>query len=165
MRLMSAAFIAIAFVIAPMNADEAPTVAPTDFEGIDGTDWTGSLTYLNYQPPYKDFTIPTNLEVETKGASIELFFKYPDEPHMNGSSQLEIGESGKALGGERVISKTVLEDGSKEVRTRGDCKDMGKPASCEMIYTLSVNSISLKKMVTYEGETEAFRRNEYTFTR
>ena len=60
---------------------------------------------------------------------------------------------------------TLSDDGAREIKTAFPCEDMGQSAQCEMTYFFSANAIEIKKMVTYDGETDAFRRNAYTFQR
>jgi len=164
MRVVLSAIVPV-FFVAFASADTAPKVSESDLSDMVSDQWTGGLTYLNYQEPFIDFTIPAAAIVTPIERGFEVFYQYPDEPHMNGSSEIKIGQNGTEIDGYSVVSNTVTEDGEREVRTRGTCEDMGKSASCEMVYTVSETSLSLKKLVTYDGETETFRRNEFAFTR
>lgn len=147
------------------HASEIEAVTPESFDPILGTDWAGSLTYMNYQDPFQDVTIPAALEVAVVEGGFEFSYKYPDEPHANSSSIVVLSEGGSVLMDQPVTANETLADGMQQITTAFACEDMGKPASCEMIYVLSPNALSMRKMVTYEGEGQAFRRNEYNFVR
>lgn len=165
MKLFTASLFGSVVLTASAFANEAPPLEPSDLEIAVGSDWTGSLTYLNYQEPFVDFTISAALEVSATETGLQLAYKYPDEPHANSTIVAEIGQNGTLLMGEPIVSNLALEDGGREVKTAFDCEDMGRPAACEMTYAFSATELRIKKMVTYAGETEGFRRNEYVFTR
>jgi len=146
-------------------ADEKVTVAEADLAVVIGDDWSGALTYLNYGEPVKDFTIPAEIDVEAVAGGLKLSFQYPDEPHANQTMISKLGADGTTLSGETIVANTVLASDARQVRTAYPCQDMGRAAACEMIYTFGEDRFEMRKMVTYEGEAEAFRRNVYTFTR
>ena len=147
------------------QASEVQAVTPDSFDSILGTDWTGSLTYMNYQEPFEDVTIPAALEVAAVEGGFEFAYKYPDEPHANSTSLVALSAGGSVLMDQPVTANEILADGTQQITTAFACEDMGKSASCEMIYTLSSDRLSMRKMVTYEDEAQAFRRNEYNFVR
>ena len=147
------------------QADEVPPLTLDIFEPIAGDDWTGSLTYLNYQEPFEDVTIPANVEISLGESGIKLDYKYPNEPHANSSVVASISDDGMTFINEPVIGNTSSEDGTREIKTAFACEDMGRPAQCEMTYRFSPSTLLIKKMVTYDGATEAFQRNAYTFQR
>lgn len=165
MKLIPVALLAPAILALSAHAGETVSLSPSDLAVVAGNDWTGSLTYVNYQPPFEDVTIPANLEVEATETGLKLAYIYPDEPHANSTVTLKVSEDGQMMMGEPIISNTLLETGAREVKTAFPCEDMGKAASCEMTYTFGASALNVTKMVTYEGETDAFRRNAYSFTR
>jgi len=146
-------------------AEETPALTPDVFDAIVGDDWSGELTYLNYGEPVKDFTIPAELDVERVEQGLKMAYIYPDEPHQNSTVTARISKDGSKLMGAPVTLNAMQASGVREIRTAYPCEDMGKAAACEMIYLLSSDEVVMRKMVTYEGETEAFRRNVYVFTR
>ncbi|MEO1187692.1 MAG: hypothetical protein AAFW60_01365 [Pseudomonadota bacterium] len=146
-------------------AAEAPALTLDAFNEIIGDDWTGELTYLNYGEPVKDFTIPAALEVERVESGLSMAYIYPDEPHQNSTIIVRISEDGSKLMGAPVTINADRDTDGREIRTEYACEDMGQSASCEMIYQIRADQILMRKMVTNNGETEAFRRNEYVFTR
>ncbi len=151
---------------ATVQYDDTPTtLTQTDLSGLISDEWAGTLTYLNYGEPKEDFTIPAELDVKLTEGGLKLYFQYPEEPDQNSDVTVLIGAEGRTLNGDTVTGKTTRPDGSTEVRTSGACEDMGRAAMCEVIYTWSTSDFEMKKMVTYAGETEAFRRNAYVFSR
>lgn len=153
--------------LAAMSADagEVPPLSLDMFEIIAGDDWKGSLTYLNYQAPFEDVTIQADVEISLVEAGLKLDYKYPNEPHANSSVLAEITDAGMVFMNEPIVAHTLTDDGIRTVTTAFSCEDMGRPAQCEMTYSFSADALDIKKMVTYESEAEAFRRNAYSFQR
>ncbi|MEL7108534.1 MAG: hypothetical protein AAGJ68_04910 [Pseudomonadota bacterium] len=147
------------------HASEVPAVTIDMFESLAGDDWSGSLTYLNYQAPFEDVTIPANIEISLLNSGLKLDYKYPNEPHANSSAVASISENGTVFMNEPVIANTLTDDDVREIKTGFACEDMGRSAQCEMTYMFSSSTLQITKMVTYDGEIEAFRRNAYTFQR
>ena len=63
----------ISLLVVPVSAalafaSEPAPLEVADLEVVVGADWTGSLTYLNYQEPFIDFTIPAALKVTANTA-------------------------------------------------------------------------------------------------
>ncbi|MEM6544153.1 MAG: hypothetical protein AAF991_00570 [Pseudomonadota bacterium] len=144
-----------------------PIVTLADLQPLAGENWKGSLTYLNFQEPFKYFTIPAELEVsvidteERKG--IELSYRYPEEPQANSKSTILLSANGRMLGAETVVERAD-EDGELRIVTRFDCIDNEVDASCSVTYRMSPSTFTFTKTVTV-GEEDAFRRNEFSFTR
>ena len=160
----------LACILAPIialnaSASETATLTSESLNPILGKDWSGSLTYQIYQPPFEDVTIEAGLEVTKVEGGFEFAYHYPNEPHANSASVVTIGENGSEIMDQPIVSNQISDDGTQTIITAFTCEDMGRAASCEVIYSLSQQAFSMRKMVTYDGETEAFRRNEYTFTR
>ena len=146
-------------------AADVPALALSDLEPVIGEDWTGQLTYLNYQAPFDDVTIRANLNASMIEDGLQLDYIYPDEPHANSTVMAVIENGGTSFMGEPIVSNAVTSDGARQLMTAFACEDMGRPAQCEMTYSFSATVVQIKKMVTYDGEAESFRRNEYVFTR
>ena len=144
---------------------ETPALALADLEPVIGDDWTGELTYLNYQAPFEDVTILADLNASMTEAGLQLDYVYPNEPHANSTVIAKIGDDGMTFMGEPITANDVTSDGTRTVTTAFACEDMGRSAQCEMTYAFSATRVSIKKMVIYDGEAESFRRNAYTFTR
>lgn len=159
------AFVLLSMFGLSAMAEEIRPLAEPDLAVVIGDDWTGTLTYLNYGEPVKDVTIPAEIDVIAVEGGLKLSFQYPDEPHANQTMITKVSADGATLNGETIIANAAFSSDRREVRTISPCEDMGRAASCEMIYTLSPTEFELRKMVTYQGETEAFRRNVYAFVR
>ena len=165
MRKWKISLLMVPALMAPAFATEPPALDVADLEVVVGADWTGSLTYLNYQEPFIEFTIPAALTVTATEAGLKLAYEYPDEPHANSTVQAEISANGTKLMGEPIVANTELENGGRMIQTAFACEDMGRSAACEMTYSFAPSELRITKMVTYDGETESFRRNAYVFTR
>ena len=146
-------------------AAEPPALTPAMLEVAIGEDWTGELTYLNYQEPFEDVTIRANAEIAAIENGLEIAYKYPDEPHANSSVRARISADGKSFMGEPIVSNVALDGGARQIDTRFSCEDMGRAATCEMTYYFSPAQIEITKMVTYADGGEPFRRNSYAFSR
>ena len=143
----------------------AMTTSPADPAPLIGTDWTGTLTYMNYQEPFIDVTIPAALEVTETASGLELFFKYPDEPQANSRYELTYSDTGSDIDGKPLTERMVSETGATTLKTVAKCEDMGRAASCEMVYQISDADFIQTKFVTYAESGEQIRRNSYAFTR
>lgn len=165
MKRMTYLFFLVPMLAPYVASAETPMLTPDTFDVIVGDDWSGDLTYLNYGEPVQDFTIPAELEIERVEMGLKMAFKYPDEPHQNSTMTARVSADGSMLSGAPVTLNAVSDISTREIRTEYPCEDMGKGASCEMIYQIRSDQLVMRKMVTYSGEIEAFRRNEYVFTR
>ncbi|MGB3626494.1 MAG: hypothetical protein WA989_11720 [Henriciella sp.] len=144
--------------------DFHPKVVLDDFLLIEGDGWSGSLTYLNYNEPEEEFSIPVNLGVGREGSVLKLALSYPDEPSADEVAEIEIYDEGRSMNGAEVISRDE-EEGSIDIHTQAECQDNNRAAECLTIYELSATKMTISKRVTYDGETESFRRNYYEFSR
>lgn len=163
-RSLSATLLGLA-LCGTATADTSPTATAADFDPLIASDWSGSLTYLNYQEPFIDFTIATDLEVSPTDTGLELYFKYPDEMHKSSRYQLDIPASANTVDGQPLIDRKVDEDGALHLVTAYDCEDMGRAARCEMTYIVTADQYQQIKHVTYNDTGERIRRNAYAFTR
>ena len=165
MKHLSLALIFLPLTALAAGASETVELTADSMTPILGSDWSGSLTYQDYQPPFADVTIEAALEVTAVQGGFEFAYIYPNEPHANSKSLVQIGENGTTIMDQPIVRNQISEDGTQTIVTAFACEDMGKSASCEMTYSLSAQAFSMRKMVTYDGETDAFRRNAYEFTR
>lgn len=144
-------------------APKGPTISAEDLAMLEG-DWTGALTYRDYTEPYEDVSIPAALTVTPRDEGILLQLSYSDEPSAYDASMLSVSENGRRLNSEDVVSRTDFE-GETLLITESACEDDGRPARCEMRYTLSPQVFEMTKMVTLDSGGEPFRRNTYAFER
>ena len=140
-----------------------PAVQPGDLAMLEGS-WAGSLTYRDYSPPHEDVSIPATLEVDKLDEGMRLELKYPDEPSAYDRSMLIASDEGRTLNSETVLSR-AQSDGEVTIVTASDCEDDGRPAQCEVTYTLSPKVFKMTKMVALESGGAPFRRNAYAFVR
>ena len=145
------------------EAAEPPAVQPGDLALLEGS-WTGSLTYRDYSPPYEDVSIPATLEADQLEEGIRLELKYPDAPSAYDRSMLIASDEGRTLNSETVMSRTETGD-EVTIVTASECEDDGRPAKCEVTYTLSPKVFEMKKMVALDSGEAPFRRNAYAFVR
>lgn len=165
MKSLALSLLISSIIALPASAENVPALTPENLETVIGADWSGSLTYLNYQEPFEDVTIPAAIEVEAIENGLAFAYKYPAEPQANSTGEALISADGTSFVGAPIVSNQVLETGSRQVITLEDCEDMGREAICAMTYTFAANAFQIEKMVTVKGESESFRRNEYVFTR
>ena len=164
-RFYSIAALSILVAVPLSHAEDKLTITADDLRPLVQSDWVGSLTYMNYQPPYQDVTIPAALEVFRQAAGLDFHFKYPDEPHANSHYTFTHSEVDGTLDGNPIILRETTEDGTLKVVTGYPCEDMGRAADCTTTFTLSHTEFSQTKYVTYTDTGERIRRNAYSYTR
>jgi hypothetical protein len=152
---------AAAYVPAPADG---PTISPDDFTPLVGTDWKGTLTYLDYGDGKTEVTIPVELMVLQTERTFGLYFTFPEDPEADGGADITISDNGRMINQE-TVTRRLEENGSLMVVTLAPCEDGGVQASCEYTYEISGSAFSIRMMVTLDGDTEAFRRHHYSFTR
>ncbi|RIJ24322.1 hypothetical protein D1224_08790 [Henriciella barbarensis] len=145
------------------KAPALPAVQPGDLAMLEGS-WAGSLTYRDYSPPHEDVSIPATLTVDKLDEGMRLELKYPDEPSAYDRSMLIASDEGRTLNSEMVLSRTQSDD-EVTIVTASECEDDGRPAQCEVTYTLSPKVFEMTKMVALESGEAPFRRNAYAFVR
>lgn len=150
------------------TAGEAARALPTDFDGLIGPMWRGTLTYLDYTSG-KPTTIPSSLAVTKDGPGAwKVAFGYDDEPHSNAASVLRVIDDGAALLNGDTRERVVLRRaGSDEVAvtTEFTGTDNDRPATIRKMYTVAAGEASLRKMVRFDGEAEFITRHEYRWRR
>ena len=142
---------------------DAPRITSEDMEPLIGVKWEGELTYINGSDKAA-VAIPAALSVSRQGEQQYLFaFSYPHEPDANRDTLLTIEDGGTVFGGEKVMSKERLEDGSLKVTTTETGEDDGREAVFRFTYVIGPSRFSTRKEVTYVGEEGAFFGSGYTF--
>ena len=146
---------------------QTPKVQAGDLRRLTGTQWTGSLTYLDYRSN-KRVSIPSNLTVtQSAGDDMSWVFEYqyPDEPKANGKRAVTITGGGTLIGGEEVIERTTLDGDALRIVTEQAGSDNDREALFRHTYLLAPSSFSIKKEVRYEGTTAFFERSRYSWKR
>lgn len=157
--------ITLSFVVSGFG--QSAKVKIKDLQILTGAQWTGTLSYLDYQTK-KKVSIPSNLTVtQSKEDKLSWTFEYqyPDEPKANSTEAAAISKDGKMFDGEAVVERTNLADKTLRIVTEKSGPDNDKKALFRFTYLLSKTSFSIKKEVKYEGTTEFFVRNEYNWKR
>jgi hypothetical protein len=166
MNILVAALSAFS-LFAALTPAQSAKVLPEDLRRLTGARWAGTLTYTDYGSN-KRVSIPSTLTVTeaTGDASSWVFeYAYPDEPKANGKQTVKLDEGGTRLDGETVVERTSLDDGLLRIVTERRGTDNDKPALFRYTYLIGASSFSVKKEVRYEGASEFFERNVYSWSR
>jgi hypothetical protein len=146
--------------------NQQPTLEPAELSLLQGT-WTGNLTYLDYTSK-KEVTIKAVIygwRKNNKSRVWHVKYEYPNEPGYTSSDTYKVSSNGAMLGGLKLLEKTKLADGTLKLVLEEKGKDDNRPATMRHTILLSANKLVITKMVRMEGETDFFRRNEYSMTR
>jgi hypothetical protein len=142
---------------------DTPRVTADDMQPLIGVKWEGELTYRNYSDN-EIVTIPAALSVARQGDHQYVFaYTYPHEPQANRNGRVTIKEDGTVFGGETVVGKERLEDGSVKLTTTETGEEDGREAIFVYTYIIGSARFSTLKKVTFVGEKESVFRNGYTF--
>ncbi len=146
---------------------QGASVSAGDLKTLEGREWSGTLTYLDYSSNKKT-SIKSNLKV-TAAAEDKMAWRfeyiYPDEPKANGKSDVKLSTDGLTFNEQTVIERIKLADGTTKIVTTKDGPDNGKKALFRHTYLVSAKSFSIMKEVRTEGSADFFERNTYTWTR
>jgi len=138
-----------------------------DLQILTGTQWSGTLTYLDYRSK-KKVSIPANLNVmpnvEDKWSWV-FQYVYPDEPKANSREIVRLSKDGSSLNGEVVLERTSLPDNSVRFVTEKKGTDNDRSAVIRFTYLLNAKSFSIRKEVRYEDEDQFFERNSFDWKR
>lgn len=138
-----------------------------DLHLLTGTQWSGTLTYLDYRSK-KKVTIPVNLNVRANGEdkwSWVFEYEYPDEPQANSKEIVRLSKDGRTMNGEVVLERISLPGNTIRFVTEKNGEDNNRKASIRFTYSVNAKSFSIRKEVRYEGEEQFFERNGYDWKR
>ncbi len=164
-KLISIWLIALAF--SAFAVGQTQKVKSGELKNLTGVQWTGTLSYLDYRKNTR-VSIPSNLTVtQSKDNKLSWIFEYeyPDEPKANSKEEIALSKDGKIFDGETVIERKILADKTLRLVTEKSGPDNDKKALFRFTYLLNKKSFSIKKEVKYDGTTEFFVRNEYSWKR
>lgn len=143
----------------------APLVSASDFEIVLGDNWVGELTYLDYSSG-DTVAIPATLSVgPINHRAISYTFGYPDEPQANSDGAWLISGDGQLLDDKTVTSRMEGDNGDLILVMEYSGSDNNAPAEITETLILSASGIVMTKDVQPEGETQAFQRNSFAFSR
>ena len=141
------------------------SVTEQDFGRLAGTNWTGTLSYLDYSSK-KMSAIPVGLDFKSpKGRTLKYVITFPNEPQYNSKEKMKLSRDGKQLDGHMVVSKSTESDGSLNIITQHKGKDDGQTAMIKMRYNINDNAFTITKDVKPMTAQAYFLRSEYKFTR
>lgn len=134
------------------------------FEG----EWSGSLTYLNYQDEKTLVTL--NLKMEASFSRKGLRFDYY---YDEGNGRIEKRNGSFQLKGDKVRFHSKWESESADIEDLENWtltlvstgNDNNKPASFKKTVEVSPSKIVVTKMVKFDGESAYFMRNKHVFER
>lgn len=153
------------FTVLASNA-AAQTVNESDLKMLEGADWVGELTYLDYGSN-KKVSIKSDLKVTRNGSgrTWEFSYIYPDEPKANGESAVSISPDGRMINGQTVIETKRGDNGIRQIVTTMNAEDDGKKAQFRFTYSIGRNEFSIVKEVQFAGSRNWIERNTYRWTR
>lgn len=145
--------------------DAKATIEYQDLDLLIG-EWTGSLTYLDYQTG-NPYTMPANLIVEEGKNRNQLILKniFPNESSANNTDKLTISKDRTLLNKQAIVSRIELPSGEIEVTTAYTGKDNNKKALIQHKHLLGKNSYSNTKSVQFDNSTEWIKRSEFSYSR
>ena len=153
-------------IVGPVSLKEAK-VKQDDLQILTGTQWTGTLTYLDYRSK-KRVSIPANLNVKVNGEdkwSWIFEYEYPEEPQANSKHIVRLSEDGRTMNDEVVLERTSLPGNTIRLVTEKQGEDNNRKATFRYTYLLNAKSFSIRKEVRYEGEEQFFERNGFDWKR
>ena len=166
MKALILAFLLGSQIFGSVSLNEA-RIKRDDLQILTGTQWSGTLTYLDYRSK-KKVSIPANLHVtpnvEDKWSWV-FEYVYPDEPHANSREIVRLSEDGRSINGEVVLERLSLPDNTVRFVTEKKGEDNDRSASIRFTYLLNAKSFSIQKEVRYEDEDQFFERNSFDWKR
>lgn len=126
--------------------------------------WKGSLTYRDYSSS-DIVTIPAELDISMIDPwNLTFHYKYPDEPHMNGTTNVVYDEEFGYFEDHKIVEVNNESDMYKIV-TRYQDRENDKDANIFITYLISANKFVMRKEFQTIGSDEIRFRNEYNFFR
>jgi len=144
----------------------------TDLE-LQNTLWKGDLTYLNYGDDKTLVKIPCTLETSFEKGKLNTIIVFDEldkkGEKMKDKSSIRISKDGQYLVFGRDKWKIISNNKSKdnlEIIAQKRGKDNNRPSDFKMTLTIkNGKSIIWKKDVRYDGTTEFFNRNQFSFSK
>ena len=78
---------------------------------------------------------------------------------------MTVSKDGRAINDETVAQRTKLSGGALKIVTEKKGQDNDRDAVFRYTYLISAKRFSIRKEVRYEGGTEFFERNQFSWTR
>lgn len=145
-------------------------IQPEELKNFEGS-WKGSLTYKDYSTG-KETSIAATVvchlaKPENESRTWVMNFDYPGEKGHDHSEEYRINKEGTGISNKLLVEKTLLPDGSLKIILEEKGKDGNdqKPAIFHHIIKLSASTLTITKMVRFEGDQVFIKRNEYQFSK
>ncbi len=138
------------------------SLSTSNFEYLNGSSWSGNLTYINYSDG-KEVNIRTTLKIFVQDDTIIQEVKFPDEPKANYISRVKVKKNGDYFGDEKVVDLDFEGGSITKLTTRYKGRDNNKKADIHKTYLFGNQSISITKTVIYQKSQEKMIRNRYTY--
>lgn len=160
---------ALAFVIFALVSwafAQTVSVTPDELKTLEGAEWVGELTYLDYSSNEKT-SIKSNLKIsKSNDPRVWTFdYIYPREPKANGTSMVGLSADGRTFNDQAVVEKSKLADGTLKFVSTKPGTDNERKALFRFTYLFSATKFSIKKEVKVDGTDTYFERNTYTWSR
>lgn len=134
-------------------------------------EWSGTLEYVDYQPPHRRVRLPTTLTVTDAGTTLRLAFTYDDGPGKLISSVDALSTDAETVrwaGEKSELLYRVIETKPHLLVLEVEGEDDDAPATMRETFSLGPNRFSLVKTVRPRGAgpgaTFTFRHG-YEFVR
>jgi len=142
-----------------------PSELSADFAILQGDEWTGTLSYLDYSNGTRE-AIAVSVEFDPIAQhSVTYAIKYPGEGQYNSRETYKWMADDRRLNDADIVRRNVTSDGSIEIVTEADGVDDGRAAKIRTTYVLSSRQFVVRKDVKFSGEDAFINRNEYAFSR
>ncbi|MBT8054557.1 MAG: hypothetical protein KJN69_11740 [Gammaproteobacteria bacterium] len=148
----------------PINK-AAFSASTKDFHSLQGDEWVGNLSYLNYDSKERS-AIPVKLRLTILSDQVlQYAIQYPGEEQYNSKQKILISRNGTSIDGYKLTAREKKPDGTLVLITEGTGRDDNRRADIQMVYTISESEFSIRKNVRFRENTTYFNRNEYSFSR
>lgn len=157
-------FLLLTLVFAPAAFSQVLT--DKELAVLEGEKWTGTLTYLDYSSNKKT-SIKSNVTISRNPTAVNVWtfdYDYPDEPKANSTALIKLEDGGRKFSDAKIVDK-IISGETLVVSAVKDGTDNKRKAVFRFIYTITPKTFSIRKDVQYEGKTEWFERNTYSWTR
>ncbi len=127
-------------------------------------EWTGTITYLDYQTN-EPFTMPANLIVEhgKKEGILILNNIYPNEPKANNTEKIKLTNDGTVLNNIPIASREKTDDGQVRIQAQHEAKDDNKNALIRYTYLIGSDQFVIRKEVQFDESTAWIKRSEFNY--
>ena len=170
-RLLIVAFVILQTACAgvapdhPVDAQSGPVASLEDFRVAAGSGWKGHLSYLDYSSAALS-KIPVEIQIDQPtGRTLVYSIRYPGDTQHNSREKIKISRDGRKLNGGLIVARTRNENGDITLVTTYQGRDDSRLADIRETYTIGITAFSISREVRFEGESDYFLRNRYSFVR